>query len=550
MDIFLKKSPNELVENFKTLETPEDIAQLLEIPYDVLIFHLYRVLDLFKYKVFSIRKKSGGKREICAPATRLKIIQKKLSFILKNVYRTKPAVHGFSDNRSILTNAVTHADSANVLNVDLLNFFPSINFGRVRGMFIGKPYNLPKKVATVLAQICCFEGKLPQGAPSSPVVSNMICAKMDSELQRLARKFKCTYTRYADDITISNKRSIFPKALAESTPPKGVTLGEYLVETIKQNGFEINYKKVSLRPRDYRQEVTGLTVNQFPNINIKFTNRLRAMLHAWEKYGLKNAEKEFIENYDKQHRSPFMQNYWSSGSSGSSLFRAVIIGRLNFLRMVRGVKNPTFLKLCAMLNEIDPSFTHIYKNILKEAKKNKFEDSVFVIDTDQNQGTAFMLENIGLVTCFHATGDNMRIIKAYSSSEYTKVSLQKFDSDNDIAILACTSDFSCTPLKKGNSERMKLDDKIKVVGFPNYAPGATIQTYDGKVSGERLWFGYKRIVVDASIICGSSGGPVLNDKNEVIGIAATGKDKPDTYSHEVEFGVIPINAFDKLQNKE
>jgi S1-C subfamily serine protease len=214
--------------------------------------------------------------------------------------------------------------------------------------------------------------------------------------------------------------------------------------------------------------------------------------------------------------------------------------------MVRGVKNPTFLKLCNMLNRIDLSFTPIYNNILKEARKNEFEDSVFVIETDQNQGTAFMLENIGLVTCFHVTGDNMRIIKAYSPSECTEVTLQKSDSNKDIAILAHTSNFSCISLKKGNSEQMKSGDKIKVIGFPNYAPDATIQTYDGKVSGERLWFGHKRIVVSASIIAGNSGGPVLNDKDEVIGIAVTGRDKPEPDSYGVEYGVIPIKVIDEL----
>ena len=555
MELILKTPDNKLVENFFSLRKREDVANLLEIPYGTLIYHIYRAPIISKYTVFSIPKKSGGERKICAPITALKIIQQKYAYILKQVYKTKPSVHGFVDNRNIVTNAITHAGKENLLNIDLLDFFPSINFGRVRGMFMGKPYNIPERVSTILAQICCFDNQLPQGAPTSPIVSNMICAKMDSELQRLARRYKCTYTRYVDDITISSDRSKFPRNLAKrSDVPKGAELGQRLVSVIDQNGFKINPRKVTFCSKHYRQEVTGLTVNQFPNINRKFINQIRAMLHAWEKYGLKNAEKEFIDIYDKKHRSPFLKEYWSSDSEDKSIFREVLIGKLNFIRMVRGPKNEVFLKFCRQMVGLDISLEKYFQTILTTSKVNECEDSVFVLETIDkegfatNQGTAFSLEGIGIISCYHtiSISEKLHIFKSYNPSVRVNLNIKKHNKDMDIAIFEKMGGLEYVDLKKGNSDRMNIGDTVKVIGFPNYADGATIQIFEGKVNGTKEWFGFKRLYVDASIICGNSGGPVLNKNNEVIGIAATGKDKHEDSSQQVEFGVIPIDSINKI----
>ena len=549
MELFLQAPQNKLVEKFFSLKKREGVADLLEIPYHILIFHIYRVFSIYKYTIFSIPKRSGGERKICAPVTKLKILQRKLAYVLKNVYKTKPSVHGFVDNRNIVTNAITLASKGSLLNIDILDFFPSINFGRVRGMFMGKPYNIPEKVATILAQICCFDNQLPQGAPTSPIVSNMICAKMDSDLQRLARRYKCTYTRYADDITISSIRSRFPIALAKrGNEPKEAELGQHLVEVVEQNGFKINQRKVSLCSKYYRQEVTGLIVNQFPNVNKKFINQIRAMLHAWEKYGLQNAEKEYINNYDKKHRSPFIKKYWSSNLKNKSIFREVIIGKLNYIRMVRGLKNATFLKYCKQLAELDPNFKKTYEGIFKKSKVNKYEDSVFVLeaigrdDVANNQATSFILKDVGIISCSHTIHGRVCIFKTYNPSKRINLTVKKIDTNSDIAIFELPEDLDHIALPKGDSNKMEIGDMVKVIGFPNYAEGSTVQIYEGKVNGTSQRFGSLRIKIDASIICGNSGGPVLNAKNEVIGIAATGKDKHEDFSQEVEFGVIPINV--------
>jgi len=346
MSLTLTASNDQLKRRFFALRTPEDVADLLEIDYSQLKYHLY-IIKRFKttYTTFPISKKSGSYREISAPATALKIIQRKLNQVLQQVYQPKPSVHGFTLERSIVTNAEEHTKRRYILNIDLKDFFPSINFGRVRGLFMAVPYNLNASVATVLAQICCFRNELPQGAPTSPVVSNMICAKMDSQLQKSAKQHRCFYTRYADDITFSTHLRTFPAALAKFNSAGEVGVGNELKRIIDENGFKINPDKVRLQTKYRRQEVTGLTTNEFPNVKRKYVRQIRAMLHAWRKFGLKDAEKEFLNKYDKKHRSPY---------KAPPSFRQVVKGKIEFLGMVRGKDDPIYLRFCDQLRKLAP----------------------------------------------------------------------------------------------------------------------------------------------------------------------------------------------------
>jgi RNA-directed DNA polymerase len=214
MSLFLTETDEKLVKLFYALKTPEDVASLLDVRYSDLIYWIYRTPVAARYKEFTIPKKSGSSRHIASPSTNIKILQQKLHQVLKAVYNPKPSAHGFVKDRSVRTNAEKHIRRRYVFNADLQNFFPSINFGRVRGMFMGKPYHLPERVARFLAHLCCYKGVIPQGAPTSPDISNMICAQMDSQLQQLAFANRCTYTRYVDDITFSTSRREFPSTIA------------------------------------------------------------------------------------------------------------------------------------------------------------------------------------------------------------------------------------------------------------------------------------------------------------------------------------------------
>ncbi|MBI4783945.1 MAG: RNA-directed DNA polymerase [Oscillatoriophycideae cyanobacterium NC_groundwater_1537_Pr4_S-0.65um_50_18] len=336
LSLLLERSCEDLCEDFHSLKTPRDVAALLDVPYKRFVYHLYKEEN--RYTSFEIPKKSGDRRTISAPVIGLKIIQRKLSQVLYCVYNPKPSVHGFVPAKSILTNALPHVKKRYVLNADLKDFFPSINFGRVRGLFMAAPYGLSPEVATVLAQICCYEGKLPQGAPTSPVVSNMICARMDRQLQHLAKEYRSTYTRYADDITFSTTVPKFPKALAyvpEEGDEKKLILGEKLAEIIISNDFRVNEQKVRLQDKRSHQEVTGLTVNEFPNVDRRYVRSIRAILHAWDKFGLQKAQEVYLEKYAPTPRYPQQEK---------SSLKQVLHGKIEFLAMVRGKEDQIYQK--------------------------------------------------------------------------------------------------------------------------------------------------------------------------------------------------------------
>jgi RNA-directed DNA polymerase len=336
--LLLQESPEGLGEKFYALKTPGDVANLLNVSYPRLVYHIYLVTPSRRYKTFEIPKKSGGTRQISTPITALKILQWKLNQVLQAVYEPKPSAHGFVQGKNIVTNAQAHAKKRYVLNIDLKDFFPSINFGRVRGMFMATPYGLNAEVATVLAQICCHNNQLPQGAPTSPVITNMLCAKMDSQFQRLAKECKATYTRYADDITFSTTLPKFPEALARivtEEEEQKVILGEPLLAIIADNGFEVNEPKIRLQTRSNHQEVTGLTINQFPNVDRRFVRQVRAMLHAWAKFGLAAADKEYHEKFESKARLSV---------KGIPTFKQVLRGKIEFIGMVKGKKDPIYKK--------------------------------------------------------------------------------------------------------------------------------------------------------------------------------------------------------------
>lgn len=379
--IELSANPEKLKARFLALKKPEDIAELLEVSYKDFVYWIYRTPEKYRYVSFTIPKKHGTPRYIDAPNNNIKILQQKLNYILQIVFSPKYCVHGFTNGRSVVTNARKHVGRRYVLNIDLKDFFPSIHFGRVRGMFMGKPYNLPSKVATFLAHLCCYKKVLPQGAPTSPVISNMICAKMDSELQRLAASNRCSYTRYADDISFSTSRHSFPSALATINDLGQVEVGKELVRIITENGFQIHPEKIWLRRKDRRQEVTGIIVNEHTNLPRKFTNNIRAMLHAWEKYGLESAQKHFEEKFDKKHRAPWKKK---------PRFQDVLKGKIEYLGMVKGKESSTYLRFLDQLGRLAPELTG-GRGTPQELLFRRYQA---LLKSDDPQGRGYLLQSL------------------------------------------------------------------------------------------------------------------------------------------------------------
>ena len=313
------------------LATPADLATGLGLTIPRLrwlAFHT-EVASRIHYVQFTVPKKSGGQRTLSAPHKSLAAAQR---WILENIIRKLPcdvAAHGFLPGKSILSNAREHVGQAVVVNSDLEDFFPSITFPRVRSVFQRAGYS--GAVATILALLCTecprrsvqYSGKsyhvatgprgLPQGTCTSPGLSNQVARRLDRRLAGLARKLGLSYTRYADDMTFSGSLPIAAKNPSGENPTDGIG---YLLARIRHiadaEGFRVNEKKNRVLRRSTAQLVTGLVVNDKPNVGRKEIRRLRSILHRARHEGL-----------DRQNRE------------GRPNFRAWLEGKIAYVRMVR-----------------------------------------------------------------------------------------------------------------------------------------------------------------------------------------------------------------------
>jgi hypothetical protein len=391
-----------------------------------------------RYRSFSVKKKSGKERIIYAPVDGLKAIQRCLNLIFQIIYEPNVAATGFVPEKSIVDNAKIHTSNFYIYNIDLKDFFPSIDQARLWKRLQFPPFNLNKgniqyyielengepiyskngkyvkgkgnvnfhienllkyankeieitddgliitklqsfikknrvvyfynqnilnqpdqidqeqnrlSIANMIAALCCesievermnlsgewekiIKNVLPQGAPTSPVLSNIICERLDRRLTGLSRRFGLNYSRYADDITFSSKHNVYKKD------------SEFLVELkriISEQSFHINESKTRLQKKGYRQEVTGLLVNEKVNVPQRYIKQLRMWLYYWERYGYARAYSFFLKQYmaDKGNivkGKPDMAN--------------VIGGKLDYLKMVKGAENELYLKLKSRLDTL------------------------------------------------------------------------------------------------------------------------------------------------------------------------------------------------------
>lgn len=203
---------------FKTLvffriDKPIGLCDLFNIPFN----ELEQLLNFPDYKHYFISKKKGGKRELFAPSYDLKNCQRILNYYLQCYYLcVKPAeAHGFvlhpeymPFDSNIVENAKMHTQKKVVLNIDLKDFFPSISARRVKELFLSNHFLFDEQMAYALTLLTTYKGKLPIGAPTSPVISNFICLEFDQEMKLFCEANDLTYSRYADDLTFSSNASI------------------------------------------------------------------------------------------------------------------------------------------------------------------------------------------------------------------------------------------------------------------------------------------------------------------------------------------------------
>jgi hypothetical protein len=274
------------------LDSPQQLAEALGLTIAQLSWLAYHrdAATRLHYRRFVIPKRGGGERAIWAPMPKLKAAQ---HWILRNIAEKLPvhgAVHGFLAGRSTLSNARAHTGARLVVKMDVRDFFPTVSWRRVKGIFRKAGYR--EQVATLLALLCTeaprhevtLDGQtyyvslgprcLPQGAPTSPALTNTLCLRLDRRIAGLAKRLGWRYTRYADDLT-------FSLPAGHTGPPKVGALIGLVGRIVASEGFQIHPDKTRVHRRGGRQQVTGLIINgdQAPRVPRRLRRQLRAAVH-------------------------------------------------------------------------------------------------------------------------------------------------------------------------------------------------------------------------------------------------------------------------------
>lgn len=388
---------------FAKAETVEDLASLLSYIYAIkfpkrneknpvmiqakhLNYYAFKAEN--RYKQFSIPKKSGGIRTISAPRYKLKTIQKCINEILNIVFTPHFAATGFVPNKSILDNAKLHVGKQFVYNTDLKDFFPSVDFRRIKSVLGLRPFNLininksqtqgKEHLAFLIANLCCENGCLPQGAPTSPTLTNVVCQRLDRNLFKFAKSIKATYSRYADDITFSANKPIFNSDFDKK-----------LAEIIAKENFKINEAKTRLQNGGERQSVTGIVVNKKPNVDRNFIKDIRFWLMCWSKFDYEATHQKFLVQF------PNKKGFLRYGGATPQFYN-YLNGKILFFGMVRGANDAMFLKF---KTNFDLLYSKIQRNDLASIPENISENEIdlgLILDIWEKEGIEKAMEKFEL----------------------------------------------------------------------------------------------------------------------------------------------------------
>lgn len=321
--LFFKHEGNAII--LLSIDSPIHLLIFFDTSYS----EFEQIINQPSYIHYTIPKKKSGKREIYAPQEDLKRHQKRLNYFLQGYYLCScpNEVHGFviqpnylGKACNILENAKPHVKKKYVLNIDLKDFFPSISAKRVKELFLSDIFNFNEQISTALTLLTTYQGKLPIGAPTSPVLSNFICLALDKDLLEFSIVHELTYTRYADDLTFSSNFLITSDHILD------------IINIIHKHRFKINEKKLRLQTSNQKQSVTGLTVNDQVNVNRKLLKKTRAMLHDLTTNGIDIAtQRHFnlksITGYELKEK-----------------FIHRLEGYINFIGQVRGKHDMLYMK--------------------------------------------------------------------------------------------------------------------------------------------------------------------------------------------------------------
>lgn len=458
------------------------------------------------YKSFEIAKGGTKTRKIRAPNKRLKHLQRQLLPLLDQLYEVRDPVHGFVVDRSVKTNALAHLRKRFVLNLDLKDFFPAITEKRIVGVL--ESFGIDSSVAAVIGYLCCVNGQLPQGAPTSPVLSNMICFRLDRQLLTFAKGARCIYTRYADDITFSSHQpmtTLFEGPL----PPAGHFAPDLLTPAfltiVATNGFTINPAKAHYADRHSRRMVTGLKINELLNVERSYVRNIRAALHSVETIGEAAAQHKFE----------------ALGGTGS--LPAHLLGKISWLRHIRGQTDPVFRSIAVRFNKSFPSPGIEVTPTSAEVR----DRAVWVVEhfeDEMAQGSAFFLRGVGLVTAAHCvTGaTDIDVYHPSKPANKFKVNVHNIDQDRDLAVLSHTIPETEYLELERSTRAVSVGDVLTAVGYPSFGPGDRLNVRDGNVSSLPVRHGVQLIEVQQKLSQGMSGGPLLDGYDAVAGVVHKG----------------------------
>ena len=308
-----------------------------------------------RYTKYEIKKNNGNIRTIHIPEIGLKFLQKKIIeyFNKQNKeYQPTDSAFAYIKNKGIIKNAKKHKNKKIIIRIDIKDFFPSITFARVMGMFQNSPYNYSKELSILLAQIFCLDdnGPIPQGAPSSPYISNMIARSLDGKIKRYCTR-NFTYTRYSDDIVVSTNKNLDPKTI----------IGD-ISNIIESEKFNVNKNKTLIMRDNDRKIINGIVVNKGLNVPKKYYDSVKALLHNCK---TKNLKSNIGKNDFKDMRNTCANIKILKGDNGNAFYK-MENGNKKIINLAKAKK--------IFLNHIDGRISFIGQvakaNIIPNDKKN------------------------------------------------------------------------------------------------------------------------------------------------------------------------------------
>jgi len=268
----------------------------------------------------------GKTRQISQPMYPLEAYQR---WILKNILEKTPTTeytYAYKKGTSLIDNARVHLGNQVLVKLDISHFFDSITFGMVYDVFANQ-MRFPTEGATLLTNLCCLNGRLPQGACTSPYLSNLCVIKADNEIAEYCKEHNLSYSRYSDDMTFSGNRIAVKDLIS------------FVQQTLKKYGFRLNYKKIHVDGKGRQHRVTGIVCNEKISTPVDYRKQVRQEIYYLKKFGV-------VDHLIHMNNSEFMDD---NGTPNADSYFSSLLGRIAYVLQVTP-DNEEFVKYREYVN--------------------------------------------------------------------------------------------------------------------------------------------------------------------------------------------------------